>query len=65
MQAPAAHEKRFEVPKVVAAGKHLMNRMSAFDSPPVQIAVIVLAAALASIVGGALIRMLAAGLTRC
>jgi len=64
MQAPAVNEKRAEVPKLVAAGKRLMDRMSAFESPLVQIAVIVLAAAMASIVGSALIRMLAVGLAQ-
>ena len=63
-QVPAVHEKRFEIPKVLAAGKHAMDRLSAFESPLVQIATIVLAAAMASIVGGTLIRMLADGLAQ-
>ncbi len=61
-QAPAAHEKRFEIPKAVTGGLHLLDRLSAFESPIVQVAVIILAAAMASVVGGTIIRMLADGL---
>jgi len=64
IQAPEAQEKYFEVPKPVTGALHLVDRLSAFESPIVQVAVIILAAALASVVGGTIIRMLADGLSQ-
>jgi len=64
IQAPGAQERHFQIPKPATGGLHLLDRLSAFESPIVQIAVIVLAAALASVVGGAIIRMLADGLSQ-
>jgi len=64
IQAPEAQEKHFEVPKPVTDGLRLVDRLSAFESPIVQVAVIILAAALASVVGGTIIRILADGLAQ-
>ena len=64
IQAPEAQEEHLEVPRPVTGGLHLLDRLSAFESPIVQIAVIILAAAMASMVGGTIIRMLADGLSQ-
>jgi len=64
IQAPEAQARHFEVSKPITRGLHLLDGLSAFESPIVQIAVIILAAALASVVGGTIIRMLADGLSQ-
>jgi len=57
--APAAGVKRTDVPKAVTSGLHLMDRLSAFESPFVQAVALMLAAAMATVLATTLIKLMA------
>lgn len=62
---PAVRGKRIELPSaLVAAMRFADRRLAEFESPFAQIAAIVIAAAMASVVGTALFALLTSGLAQ-
>ncbi len=63
MPAPAVRAKGIEIPRKITTGLRVLDRfLNSYESPLTQLAVIILAAAMASVLGAALIKLVAGSL---